>query len=110
MIKVTVNKENSKYKKISILGHAMYDDYGKDIVCSAVSSIVTTTVNGLLSLNRESINYLVSNKGSLEYLVSKKGMNIGIKSDDQTTQILINNMVNLLKELEGNYPDNIEVK
>jgi len=37
-------------------------------------------------------------------------MNIGIKSDDQTTQILINNMVNLLKELEGNYPDNIEVK
>ena len=78
----------------------MYDDYGKDIVCSACSSIVTTTVNGILALN----------KGSLGYLVSKKGMSIDIKSDDQTTQILINNMVSLLKELEGNYPDNIEVK
>ena len=76
MIKVNIVKENSKYKKITILGHAMYDDYGKDIVCSACSSIVTTTVNGILALD----------KGSLDYMVS------------------------LLKELEGNYPDNIEVK
>ena len=100
MIKVKVVKENSKYKKITILGHAMYDDYGKDIVCSAASSIVTTTVNGILALN----------KGSLSYMVSKKGMSIDIKSTDETTQILINNMVSLLKELEGNYPDNVEVK
>ena len=100
MIKVNVFKEKSKYKKITILGHAMYDDYGKDIVCSAVSSIVTTTVNGILALN----------KGSLDYMVSKKGMSINIKNSDETTQILINNMVSLLKELESNYPDNIEVK
>ena len=100
MINVKVTKENSKYKKITILGHAMYDEYGKDIVCSACSSIVTTTVNGILALD----------KGSLSYLVSKKGMSIDIKSNDKTTQILINNMVSLLKELEGNYPENIEVK
>lgn len=100
MIDVKVTKENSKYKKITILGHAMYDEYGKDIVCSACSSIVTTTVNGILALN----------KGSLSYLVSKKGMSIDIKNNDETTQILINNMVSLLKELEGNYPENIEVK
>ena len=100
MITVTIEKEKSKYKKIKILGHAMYDDYGKDIVCSAASSIVTTTVNGILTLD----------KGSLSYLVSKKGMTIDIKSEDETTQLLINNMVSLLKELEMNYPDNIEVK
>ena len=100
MISVKVVKENKKYKKITVLGHALYDDYGKDIVCSACSSIVITTVNGILALD----------KGSLSYLVSKKGMTIDIKSDDQTTQILINNMVRLLKELEKNYPDNIEVK
>ncbi len=100
MIKVSVLKENRKYKKITILGHAMYDDYGKDIVCSACSSIVITTVNGILALK----------KGSLDYLVSKKGMTINVKSDDETTQILVNNMVSLLRELEGNYPNNIEVK
>ena len=100
MISVKIEKENSKYKKVKILGHALYDDYGKDIVCSAASSIVTTTVNGILTLN----------KGSLSYLVSKKGMSIEIKNDDETTQLLIQNMVNLLKELEKNYPANIEVK
>lgn len=100
MIKVSVLKENRKYKKITILGHAMYDDYGKDIVCSACSSIVITTVNGIFALK----------KGGLDYLVSKKGMTINVKSDDETTQILVNNMVSLLKELEGNYPNNIEVK
>jgi len=100
MITVKIEKENRKYRKIKILGHALYDDYGKDIVCSAASSIVTTTVNGILTLN----------KGSLTYLIGKKGMNIDIKNDDQTTQLLIQNMVNLLKELEVQYPDNIHVE
>jgi uncharacterized protein YsxB (DUF464 family) len=100
MINVKIEKENAKYKKITVLGHAMYDDYGKDIVCAAVSSITTTTVNGILALN----------KNSLSYMVSKKGLSIDIKNTDETTQILIGNMVSLLKELEVNYPENIEVK
>ena len=100
MISVKVVKENSNYKKITLHGHAMYDDYGKDIVCSAVSSIITTTVNGILMLDKD----------SLSYLVSKKGMIIDIKNTDNTTQILIDNMVNLLKDLEKKYPENISFK
>ena len=100
MIKVKIVKENSTYKKISILGHAMYADYGKDIVCSAVSSIVTTTINGILTLN----------EGSLGYQVNKEGLIIEKVSTDETTQKLLENMVNLLNELEIQYPTNIEVK
>ena len=100
MIQVRIEKENAKYKKIKIIGHAMYDDYGKDIVCSACSSIVTTTVNGILSIDNNNISYMVS----------KKGMSIEVKSDDRITQILLNNMIKLLKELSGKYPNNIEVK
>ena len=100
MIQVRIEKENAKYKKIKIIGHAMYDDYGKDIVCSACSSIVTTTVNGILSIDNNNISYMVS----------KKGMTIDVKSEDRTTQLLIKNMIKLLKELSGNYPNNIEVK
>ncbi|MBR1937082.1 MAG: ribosomal-processing cysteine protease Prp [Bacilli bacterium] len=100
MIKVEVKKENNKYRKVTILGHALYDDYGKDIVCSACSSIVTTTVNGILLINKDNISYLVS----------KKGMSIDVKSDDLVCQKLIQNMINLLKELEVNYPDNISIK
>jgi uncharacterized protein YsxB (DUF464 family) len=100
MIKVKIVKENSNYQKISILGHAMYDDYGKDIVCSAASSITITTINGILTLD----------EGSLSYQVNKEGLIIEKISTDEITQKLLGNMVNLLKELEQQYPTNIEVK
>ena len=100
MIKVIVLKDKDKYKKINILGHALYDEYGKDIVCSAVSSIVTTTINGILMLNKE----------SLDYDINDEGMNITIMKCDDITKTLIDNMLNLLKDLEEKYPDNISVK
>lgn len=100
MIKVNIEKKGPIFTRVKVLGHAMYDDYGKDIVCSAASSIVITTINGILSLD----------KGSLSYIVSTKGMDITVKNEDKTTQVLIRNMINLLKELEVNYPDNIKVK
>ena len=98
MIKVEVVKENNLYKKVSIIGHAMYADYGKDIVCSAVSSIVTTTINGCIALDKDSLSYEVNDKG---VFVSN------INGDNTNT--LINNMVSLLKELEEKYPTNIKV-
>ena len=100
MIKVVIEKDKDNFKSVSILGHAMYADYGKDIVCAAASSIATTTINGILSLNKE----------SLKYDVSKEGLVITINSNDKNTQLLIENMINLLKELESEYPTNIEVK
>ena len=95
MIKVEVTKES-----VSVIGHAGYDDYGKDIVCSAASSIATTTINGILTLN----------EGSLSYQVTKEGLIIENISTDEITQKLLGNMVNLLTELENQYPTNIEVK
>ena len=98
MIKVEVVKEKDLYKKVSIIGHAMYADYGKDIVCSAVSSIVTTTINGCIALDKDSLKYLVNDKGV--FISDIVGDN---------TNTLINNMVSLLKELEEKYPTNIKV-
>ena len=55
MIKISIKYEENKIKEVLIKGHALYDDYGKDIVCAAVSSIVITTVNAILSINKDSI-------------------------------------------------------
>ena len=100
MIKVRVTKENDLVLGVKLLGHAMYANSGKDIVCSAASSIVTTTINGILSLNEE----------GLSYEVTKDGLTISNISSDLTIQKLINNMISLLKELEESYPANVEVK
>ena len=95
MIKVLRSKKN-----ISITGHAMYDDLGKDIVCSAVSSIVITSLNGILSIN----------PSALIYNNSKDGLEIEIKSFDNIALKLIDNMMELLIKLSNDYPKNIQVK
>lgn len=94
MIKVEI--ENNK---IEIKGHANYDDYGKDIICASVSSIVITTINAIIEFDPESIYYEdLNNRILIEKL-----------KDDDITNKLINNMVELLEELEKSYKDNIKI-
>ena len=50
MIKIKVAKNY-----ISILGHANYDDYGKDIVCASVSSITLCSVEAIASFDIEAV-------------------------------------------------------
>lgn len=98
MIKISVEKTNNFYKKISLTGHAHYAESGRDIVCSAVSSIVITTVNAALSLDEKCLNYDES-----------KGMKIEIIKENENINKLMDNMLNLLKELENDYPKNIKI-
>lgn len=100
MIKVKVESNKNYINKISILGHADYEEYGKDIVCSSVSSIVTTTVNGIYEIDKEYLN--------VETI--EDGMIITILKKDNICDKLINNMLSLLSELEESYPENIKVK
>ena len=93
MIKVEVTK-----KDISILGHAMYDDYGKDIVCAAVSSVVTTSVEAIASFDENAIDVVQNDK--LQIIINKH---------DEITNKLITNMINLLQELAKKYPKNIKI-
>lgn len=86
--------------KIIIKGHADYDDYGKDIVCASVSSIVITTVNAILKIDRDAVIYKEE----------KDILTIELLKQDEIIIKLINNMINLLKELSNNYPKNIKVR
>ena len=99
MIKIKLLKENNNLKRIIIKGHAMYDDFGKDIVCAAVSSTVITSINACLSIDEDSLIY-----------DDKKGLEIEIKKDDIVTRKIIDNMISNLKELEEAYPKNIQIK
>ncbi len=99
MIKVLLKSENNKVKKITMSGHANYDDYGKDIVCSAASSIVITTVNAILEIDKTWIDYSLKND-----------LTIVVIKDNDILNKLINNMVNMLKELESKYQENIIIK
>ncbi len=95
MIKVSIKKD-----KIIISGHALYDNPGKDIVCSSASSIVITTINGILSIDKDALNYKLN----------EDGLEIEILKRDDVTLKLIDNMKELLIKLSFDYPKNIQVK
>ena len=95
MIKVDLTKENV----ITIKGHANYDDKGKDIVCASVSSIVITTINAIIEIDNEAIDYSdVDNK-----------IEIRVIKDDEIVNKLINNMILLLEQLENDYKEYVKI-
>lgn len=95
MIKVRVVEKNKEVNKVMITGHALYDDYGKDIVCASVSSVIITTVNAILRIEKDAI------------FVEEKPFVIEVKKSTEITKKLIENMISLLRELERDYPKNI---
>ena len=94
MIKVEL-KDNL----ITIKGHAGYDDKGKDIVCASVSSIVITTINGIIEIDPDAIDYSDLDN---EIIIRKL-------KEDETVNKLLNNMILLLENLEKDYKDYIKI-
>lgn len=89
-----------KNEEIEISGHANYDEFGKDIVCASVSSIVMTTVNSILSIDDSSINYVDDG----DKIIIKK------LNDNDIVDKLLNTMILILKDLEKQYKKNIKVE
>lgn len=98
MIKVNILKENNLISNIKISGHSGYSEAGSDIVCAAVSSIVTTTVNGILSIN-ETIK-ATDDGDVLEIVV--------LNHNDVTDKLLLN-MIKLFEGIEIQYKENLKV-
>ena len=100
MLRIEITKDNNKIKKISFIGHANYNDYGKDIVCAATSATMLCTINAIMSIDKESI----------KVIQTKDKQIITILKDNEITIKLIDNMIRCLKSLENQYPKNIEIK
>lgn len=95
MIKVDLTKD----KLITISGHSGYEERGKDIVCASVSSIVITTINAIIEIDSDAIDY-----SDLDDKII-----IRIIKEDEIVNKLINNMILLLESLEKDYKDFIKI-
>jgi hypothetical protein len=93
MIKITIKKD-----EIVISGHSGYEEIGKDIVCSAVSSTVLTTVNAILSFDEFAIR-----------VHEREDFIIRIVKETEIVKKLIDNMINMLSELEKDYNKYIKI-
>lgn len=99
MLQVNIEKKDNQITIIKLKGHTLYDDLGKDIVCSAASSILITTVNAILEFDQS----------NLEVIETKDLVTVKVLKQNDIVNKLMINFENLIKELSTNYPENIKI-
>ena len=107
MINITIKKTNQKIIAIEVAGHSGYAVSGKDIVCSAISTLTESLINGLVDVVEIKDCYTIDEKGP--YLKVELPVNLDEKKDHDS-QILMLSTVNALQNICDSYPKFIKIK
>ncbi len=98
MIKIKINKNDNLF--IEAMGHALFDEKGKDIVCAAVSTLLQSWLIGIDELCKV-----------LSEVEKKSGhMKVRIFELNEKVELLTQNLVLSLKVLENQYKEIIKVE
>lgn len=100
MTLVKVSMHNRQISSIEILGHADYDEYGKDIVCAGISALSFGTLNAL--------DELFGKEVELEAGQSK--IVIRIKQSNEKLQTCLEFFLIQAGTLQESYPENIKIQ
>ncbi len=99
MINVVITKDKY-FKKVVLKGHAMFSEYGTDIVCASISSITTFAINACSEFD-DSFEFKIDEElGYSELIVNKY-----VESIDTVLKVL----EFMLLDLESQYPEYIKV-
>lgn len=98
MIKVQVYTKNGRYVSMNVSGHAEYNEFGKDLVCAGVSSIVIGLCNAFEYMHHDTA------------VVTDNNINITVSNPDDTSQIIMQTGIYQLKTVEEMYRQFIKVK
>ena len=98
MIKVTRFYSKEELVGLEVRGHANSDEYGKDLVCAGVSSIL---IGGFNALVKSEIDEVTLEEGYAKVM---------IKEDSNISKIVLNVIETQLLTIEESYPKNIKIK
>ena len=97
MTTITFHKtESGEYSSFICTGHAGFDNYGKDIVCAAVSVLVINTINSLEELTKEDISVESDNESG--YIECR--FRLPLK---ETSKVLIDSLILGLSQIAKQY-------
>ena len=99
MIKVTYEVIDGQYKSLTVKGHANFNEYGKDLICASVSSIMFGFMNCLDQFNEEVKIIQLENK--IEIVCNK---------DNQKVQDYFELVMIQLKTIEESYQEFIQIE
>lgn len=92
------------YSSIEISGHAGYDEYGKDIVCAAISALAQTMALGLEKV----VGIKVKIKKKDGYFLLKVPKGLSAEKADKAN-IVIETFILGIEDISESYPSNIQV-
>ncbi|AKU80133.1 ribosomal-processing cysteine protease Prp [Spiroplasma turonicum] len=84
----------------NVRGHANFDNYGKDIVCSAVTGIVSGALNAFDSLYND----------CFKIDVKTNKISVNILKNTKEVSILLNFLLIQLETISTQYPENFIIK
>lgn len=90
---------NQNLESITISGHALFSDYGTDIVCAAVSTAAIMTVNAIERLNEITNIKVIIEDGYIEITVLKP---------TKVVLGLLDNLIYSLNDIKLQYPKNLK--
>ena len=98
MIQVTIIRSKQLYRMMKVTGHAHSAPYGEDLVCAAVSAVMTGGIN---ALNLKAVK--VKNiEGLSEIQVTEP--------QELTTQSVLHVISTQLQTIANDYPKNIRIQ
>lgn len=95
------NYQNNQINSFKIIGHADYAEYGYDIVCSGITTAVFTSL-GLIR------RYL--NENEFDYQELDGTIYLKLLNTNQIVNNIIENLIEVLKNIERQYPKNLKIK
>lgn len=88
------------------VGHTGYAEAGADIVCSAVSALTQTTLNGLQNVLKAPVEYAIDDRKAL----LEARLSAAIPENQlQQAQILLKTLLQGLQAIERSYPRNVRI-
>ncbi len=105
MIKIIIVKKEKLISSMNISGHSNYAEYGKDIICSAISGIVQGMFNAILKMcNNNNISIKLEPKEKIQGSIIVKDMN------DKVVQLLLKAMYYQLYTVKVQFPKYIKIE
>jgi uncharacterized protein YsxB (DUF464 family) len=101
MLAISIHRQGDLIKQINVIGHAGSGEYGHDIVCAGVSSIVQGGVNALI-LQVDENNY--------SYQLSLGDFQLQVTTKETKTQTIVSTIAIQLISIAKDYKQYIKLR
>lgn len=90
---------NVRLDGVTVSGHAGYSEYGKDIICSAVSTLTQNLIYSIEQLTKDKISYVI------------KPGTVDIKFGDlsENARLLVDSFFIGVCNIANSYPDYVKI-